>query len=210
MVAMAFWLQTGDVSAGYVMWLTIFVGILAVALLLQAIFVALFLGKLTTLLVDLKKSFDETKGKAMPLIASANEISVSAKAILKDLTPKIKIVSENIVETSHTVRQTVNKVNVTVQETADKAAVTFADVNDRTAKQAARVDGMVASALAATADIGNTVYEGIRVPARKIAEITTQSKHLVDTLIDRAKALGIGIGNVVDAKVHEKSRKNGW
>ena len=210
MVAMAVFLQTGDVSASYVMWLTIFVGILAGALLLQGIFVAIFLGKLTTLLADVKKSFDETKGKALPLIANATEISASAKALIKDLTPKIKTVSENIVETSHTVRQAVDKVNVTVRDSADKAAVTFADVNDRTAKQAARVDGMIVSALAATAELGTIVYEGIRVPARKIAEVTTQSKHVIDTLIDRAKALGIGIGNVVDAKVHQKSRKDGW
>ena len=205
----AVWLQTGDVSAGYVMWLTIFVGILAVALLLQAIAVMVLFGKIVGIVKDIKQSFDETKGKAMPLIADVQQIATSTQVILKDLTPKIKVISENVMETSHTVRQTVDKLDVTIRHTADRAVVTFDDANTRAQKQVARVDGMVATTLAATAEIGQTVYHGIRVPARKIAEITTQSKHMVDTLIDRLKALTGGLGQVVQGKTETK-RKPGW
>ena len=217
MVFSAVWLQAFETLSSYTMWLTIFVGILALALLLQAIFVAIFLGKVTTLITDLKRSFDETKGKALPLMADVKEIAQSTQVILRDLTPKIKVVSENVVETSHTVRaaaetvrQTIDSVRGTVQDTTEKAAVTFADANVRAQKQVARVDGMVASTLAATAEIGQTIYHGIRVPARKIAEITTQSKHMLETLIDRAKALGIGVGHVVQGKTDPKKPKPGW
>ncbi|RXH57444.1 hypothetical protein [Granulicella sibirica] len=209
MMLTAVWLQTGDVSAGYVMWLTIFVGILAVALLLQAIATMVLFGKLVGIVKDMKQSFDDTKGKALPLIADIQEIATSTQVILHDLTPKIKVISENVVETSHTVRQTVEKLDVTIRQTADRAVVTFDDANARAQKQVARVDGMVATTLAATSEIGQTVYHGIRVPARKIAEITIQSKHMIDTLIDRLKALTGGIGQVVQGKTETK-RKPGW
>ena len=210
MMLTALWLQTGDVSAGYVMWLTIFVGILAVALLLQAIAVMVLFGKLVGIVTDIKRSFDETKGKAMPLIADVQDIATSTQVILKDLTPKIKVISENVVETTHTVRQTVEKLDVTIRQTADRAVVTFDDANARAQKQVARVDGMVATTLAATSEIGQTLYHGIRVPARKMAEITIQSKHMLDTLIVRLKALTGGVGQVVQGKPDPKKRTPGW
>ena len=204
MGVLAVWLQTAEVSTDYVKWLTIFVGLLALALVVQGVAIAIFASKAVSLLKDVKASFDETKGKALPIMANVSEITHSTQAILRDLVPKIKVVSENAVETSHAVRQTVEKLDVTIRQSAEKAAVTFDDANLRTQRQVARVDSMVASTLAATAELGATVNEGIRVPARKIAAVVTQSKHLMDTLIDRAKVMGINIGSIVDARMNHK------
>ncbi len=210
MSMVAFFLQTAEISADYVKWLTIFVGILAFSILLVCVVLAIVGVKVVGILTDVKKTFDEYKVKAMPIIGKATEITETVRGVVSDMAPKIKTVSENAVEMSHTVRQTVTKLDVTIREAADKATVTFNEANDKTKVQVSRVDGMIASTLAATAEIGATVNEGIRTPARKIAAMVTQSKHLVDTIVDRAKALGITIGSTVDAKVHPKTGKSGW
>ena len=188
---MIVWFQTAEVSTHYITALTVFVGLLALAMIVQAFAVAILASKALALLTDMKKSFDETKGKAMPLLSKVSDLTTSTQGIVTDLAPKIKIVSANVVEVSHTVRQTATKLDVTIREAADKAAVTFDEANSRTKVQVDRVDGMVASTLAATAELGATVNEGIRVPARKIAALVTQGKHLLETLVDRAKALGV-------------------
>ena len=190
---MMVWLQTAEVSTRYITLLAWFVGLVALAMVGQAIAIAVLATKVVALLADVKKSFDETKGKAMPLIAKISDLTSTTQGIVSDLAPKIKVVSENVVEVSHTVRQTAAKLDVTIRDAADKAAVTFADVDSRTKVQVARVDGIVANTLAATAEFGTTVSEGIRVPARKIAAMVTQSKHFLETLVDRAKALGINL-----------------
>ncbi len=203
MDVLGMWLQTTEASGDSIKLLTIFVGIIAVALLFQGIATAVMAMKGFALLKDVKASFDETKAKALPMIANVTEITHSTQTILKDLAPKIKVLSENAVETSHSVRQTVEKLDVTIRQSADKAAVTFEDANLRTQRQVARVDSMVTSTLAATAELGATVNEGIRVPARKIAALVTQTKHVIDTVLDRAKAMGINIGSIVEAKMHK-------
>jgi hypothetical protein len=199
------WIQTAEVSEHYITALTIFVGLLAFAMLVQAIAVVLLASKVVALLTDMKRSFDETKGKALPILAKISDLTHTTQGIVGDLAPKIKVVSENVVEISHAARQTVTKLDVTIRDAADKAGVTFDDANSRTKVQVARVDGMVASTLAATAELGATIHEGIRVPARKIAAMVTQAKHAIDTLVDRARALGVNLGSAVQAKVNPKA-----
>ena len=208
---MMMWLQTAEVSTHYVTALTLCVGLLTLAMLVQAIAIGFIAVKAIALLTDVKKSFDETKGRALPILAKISDLTSTTQEIVTDLAPKIKVVSENVVEVSHTVRQTTTKLDVTIRDAADKAATTFADVDSRTKVQVARVDGMVASTLAATAELGATINEGIRVPARKIAAIVTQSKHFVETLMDRAKALGVNLSAhpTAGSKVNKSGKYGG-
>lgn len=204
MVLVGMFLQSGDVSADYVKWLTIFVGILASALLLQAIGLVVFAMRALVVIQDLKTSIDETKAKALPLVGNLHEITLTTQTILADLAPKLKIITENVTEVSHTVRQTVGQLDHTLRQTVDKAGATFEDANFRTQRQVARVDSMIASTLAATSEIGASIHEGIRVPIRAITEVVSQSKHLVDTVINRAKALSIGLTTYMNHKPVEK------
>jgi len=197
-------LQMGEVSGDYVKYLTIFVGVLAFALLIQAIGMVIFAFRALVVIKDLKTSLDEAKVKALPLVGNMYDISVTTHAILTDMAPKLKIISENATETSYTVRQAVDKLDNTLRQTVDKAAVTFDDANFRTQRQVARVDHMVASTLAATTEIGSALHESIRVPARKIAEMMAQSRHLFDTVMVRAKAVGFGLNAYMNHKSSEK------
>lgn len=193
MVLAAFWLQATEVSTDQMRWLIIFVAVIAAAFAVQAIGMIFLAVRAVAVMKDLKTSFDEAKVKALPMVGNLYEITLTTQEILTDLAPKIKVISENVTETSHTVRGTAEKLDVTLRQTVDKAAVTFDDANFRTQRQVARVDSMVASTLSATSEIGATIHEGIRVPIRAISEMVTQSKHLVDTMIIRAKAVGVGL-----------------
>jgi uncharacterized protein YoxC len=214
MVLAAMWLQSGDVSADYIKWLTIFVGILAFALLFQAIGMVVFAMRAVTVMKGLKTSLDEAKVKALPMMGNMYEITLKTQEILTDLAPKLKVISENVTETSHTVRGTAEKLDITLRQTVDKAAVTFDDANFRTQRQVARVDTMVASTLAATSEIGATIHEGIRVPIRKISEIVEQSKQVIDGMIGRAKAVGAGlnayINHIKPEEKHEDINRVDW
>jgi uncharacterized protein YoxC len=214
MVLAAVWLQTTDVQTDYMKYIMIFVGIIAAAFAVQAIGVVVIAMRALVVMKDIKSSFDEAKVKAVPIMTNLYGITLSTQEILADLTPKIKIISENVTETTHTVRQAVDKIDVSLRQSVDKATVTFDDANFRTQRQVARVDSMVASTLAATAELGATINHGIRVPARKIAEMMTHSKHLIDTLVDRAKAVGAGVSAFASAQKsptkHEDINRVDW
>src|SRR6266550_2451389 len=101
------WLQDPDsLSSGNTKLLIIFVGIVAFSMLVQAI-------------------AEEVREKLMPVISGTHEI-------IRDAGPKVKIITENLVETSHVVRTKAREFDATASELNMKARM-----------QAARVDGMV-------------------------------------------------------------------
>jgi methyl-accepting chemotaxis protein len=202
MLYLATWLQSADSSADSLKWIAISAGVIAIVFVISLIAVGVFASKAVTVIADLKKSIDDSRAQAMPVLANLYDLTLTTQTVLKDLAPKIKVMSENAVETSHAVRQTVAKLDVTLRQTADQAAATFTDANLRTQRQIVRVDAMVAATLAATAEIGATIERGIKVPARKIAEMATQSKHVFETLMDRAKALSVGLSAGLNTYIH--------
>ncbi len=135
--------------------LVIFVGIIAlfflalIAGLLAAGFYALKLKR------DVLKAIDSVKAtvqeKAYPVVASTHEL-------IKDLTPKIKTITENAAEISHTVRAQVTDIDSTLSDVTAKARA-----------QADRVNGMVSSTLNTTTNVVSSVERGVRVPIREVA-----------------------------------------
>ena len=114
---------------------------------------------------DLKVEVAELKGKLYPVIDSVNDIGNTAKTVLADAEPKIKIISEHLVETSRVVR-----------DSAEKLGQTVGDANAKTQRQVARVDGMVTAALNTTNDVVHAIEHGIKVPAQKIALAATEAR----------------------------------
>jgi hypothetical protein len=88
----------------------------------------------------------------------------------------VKIITENLVETSHVVRAKAQEVDVTLT-----------DVNERTRAQAARVDGMVSSVLTTISDIASSIQKGVQVPVREFQGLVNGFKAGVDVLVGRAK-----------------------
>ena len=112
---------------------------------------------------------EEVRQKALPVIDSTHDV-------LHDLHPKVKIITDNLVETSHIVRTK-----------AQEFDGTFTDVNQKTRAQAARVDDMVSSVLDTTAEIASTIQKGVQIPVREFSGLMHGLKAGLDTLVGRGK-----------------------
>jgi hypothetical protein len=167
------WLQdAGSLSSGSTKWLVVFVGMVAIAMVTQAIaliVMAVGAGKARKRALEMA---EEVRMKVMPILETT-------QGVLQDAGPKVKIITENLVETSHVVRSK-----------AQEFDATASDLNRKTRAQAARVDGMVTSVLNTTAEISETLQRAVKVPAREFAGLVNGFKAGVDVLVGRAKGFG--------------------
>src|ERR1019366_3231888 len=121
----------------------IFIGLVAVAMTVMAIALIVVAVVASKAVKSATAVMDEFKVKLLPLIDAGTEIGKSTRVILNDATPKVKIITENLVKTSETLVQT-SKV---AKSAVEKIDVTIGDANMRAQRQVARVDGMVSTAL---------------------------------------------------------------
>ena len=178
MAMLAMWFQGTDaVSEINTNLLTIFIGLVALAMLVQAIALAVLAAKSVKAIKGLAETVDELKQKALPLIDSATQISQTAEYLLSENAPKVRAIADNLLETSDLVRGT-----------AQHFEETLADANLRTQRQVARVDGMVTAALTATVEVVETIGNGIRGPAQKIASLVGQAKRFAEGLMAGIKS----------------------
>jgi DNA-binding XRE family transcriptional regulator len=176
----ALWLEEIDL-AGTNRLIMIFIGVVAVALLIMAIALLVISVASAKAIKAARQSADEIKDKVLPLIEVATEIAKSGQALLHDVTPQVKLISENLAETSKIARSAVQQIETTVS-----------DANLRTQRQVARVDGMVTAALTTTTEVVEAVAHGLRAPAQKIAAMAGQAKLAFDGLLARFKARTAG------------------
>ena len=167
------WMQD-SLSSGNTKWLEIFVGLVAIAMVVQAIAVIVIAVGASKASKRALEMADEMRTKLMPIIDST-------QGLLHDVGPKVKIISENLVETSHVVRSK-----------AQEFDATASDVNARTRVQAARVDGMVTSVLNTTAEISESLQKAVKVPVREFSGLVNGFKAGLDVLVGRAKGFGRG------------------
>jgi Mg2+/Co2+ transporter CorB len=172
------WLQdAGSLSSGNTKLLIMFVGMVAIAMVVQAIAViVLAIGAVKARKRALEIA-EEVRMKVMPILDTT-------QSVLHDSAPKVKIITENLVETSHVVRSKAAEFDATASELNMKARV-----------QAARVDGMVTSVLNTTAEISETLQRAVKVPVREFTGLVNGFKAGVDVLVGRAKGFGRGKPN---------------
>ena len=162
------WLQDVDsLSSGNSRLLMIFVGLVAIAMVTQAIVVcvaALGAWKASKRLMLIA---EEVKAKTLPTIEKT-------ESVLQDLHPKVRIITDKLVETSHVVRSKAQELDSTIT-----------DVNQRARVQTARVDEMVSSVLDTTAGIASTIQKGVSVPVREFHGLMNGLRAGIDVLIGR-------------------------
>jgi methyl-accepting chemotaxis protein len=179
----AMWLQgASDFSLGNDKLLMIFIGLVAAAMVAQAIVLIVVSVKSMTILRGLTETVDELKMKSMPLLRSATELSDIAQSLVRETAPKVKTIGDNLLEASDAVRGSARQLESTLN-----------DVNRRTQRQVARVDGMVTSVLGVTAELAETIDNGIRGPAQKLAAVITQARLTFESLFERARWMAAGI-----------------
>jgi methyl-accepting chemotaxis protein len=174
-VMSAMWLQDPDsLSSGNSKLLMVFVAMVAIALIVQAIaLIAMAVGAAKARKRGLE-IVEEIRAKVMPVLDHTH-------SFIQDTAPKVKIITENLVETSHLVRAK-----------AQEFDATASDLNSKTRAQMARVDGMVTSVLNTTAEISETVQRGIKIPLREVSGVVNGLKAGLDVLVGRAKGFGSG------------------
>jgi methyl-accepting chemotaxis protein len=167
------WLQDSDsLSSGNSRLLMIFVGLAALALLVQAVALVIMAIAAAKARKDGLKLVEEFRANVMPLVTSTQEL-------IRDSSPKVKVITENIVEASHIIRSKAREFDVTAS-----------DLNSKTRAQAARVDGMVTSVLDTTAEIKDSIQRGIKIPVREVTGLVNGLKAGLDVLVGRTKGLG--------------------
>ena len=172
-VVSGMWLQdAGSISSGNSRLLMWFVGMVAFAMVVQAIAVivlAIGTAKASKRALEIA---DELRTKIGPVLDVT-------QSVFQDAAPKVKIITENLVETTHMVRNKTRELDATASE-----------LNMKTRAQAARVDGMVTSVLNTTAEISETLQRAVKVPVREVAGLVNGFKAGVEVLVGRAKGFG--------------------
>jgi hypothetical protein len=179
MAMLAMWFQeTYTFSSGNAKLLMVFIGLVAASLVAQAVVTILMSVKAAKAAKDLAETADEFKTRLVPLIETAMDVSRMSQSMLRDAAPKVKLITDNLVETSSAVRASAQQFDRTIT-----------DVNLRTQRQVARVDGMVTAALTATVEAVETIHQGIRVPMQKITTIASQAKLALEGMLAKARAM---------------------
>lgn len=169
------WLQdAGSISSGNSRLLMIFVGMVAVALMVQAIALVVMAVGAAKARHRVLAIAEEVREKAMPVLASTQDF-------IQNTAPKMIILAENLVETSNVVRSK-----------AVEFDATLSDVNNRARVQTARADQIVTTVLTGTAEVVNAIQAGIRVPVREFNGLVNGLKAGLDVLAGRAKGFGSG------------------
>ncbi|MDE1176201.1 MAG: hypothetical protein PW789_06280 [Edaphobacter sp.] len=170
MMILGLWLQeAGSISAGNSRLLMFFVGMVAFAMLVQAVVVviaAIGAAKARSRVIAI---VEEVRSKTMPVLDSAQEM-------VNDLHPKVRIIAENLVETSHVVRSKAQEFDATIS-----------DVNLRARAQTERMDDMVSSVLDSTVGIASTIQRSVTAPVREFNGLMSGLKAGIDTLVGRGR-----------------------
>lgn len=179
MTMLAMWFQESyTFSSGNAKLLIAFIALVAISMFVQAVVTIAVALKAAKAMKDLAATADEFKTKALPLIDAAMDMGHTAHTLLHDTAPKVRLITDNLLETSNVVRHT-----------AQEFDKTLADANLRTQRQVARVDGMVTAALTTTAEVTESIANGIRVPVQKMVVIATQAKYVLEGIFARVKSM---------------------
>jgi hypothetical protein len=144
--------------------LVVFIAVAAVSILLQAGFtVAMFVGARRTQ-KKIMELADDVRLHALPIIMSSREV-------IQDISPKLKIIMENLTATSATLRTK-----------ADQIGVFVGDVTGRAQAQASRVDGMVKGTLDQLTYAVHAIEHGIAAPVRQVNGILNGLRAGVDVM----------------------------
>lgn len=167
--------QQDELTKRDIHWAMLFLAVIALALVAQAIGVlisAAFGAKLLRRVNAIACIVETKTGPIMDRTAS----------ILQDLEPRVKSVGESAEHITSTVRVKVDELGATVTE----LNATMRDINGRTRVQVSRADGIVTDALQATEEISQTVQHGIKAPLKQVAGVIAGVRAAVETLAARS------------------------
>ena len=144
--------------------LVVFIAIAAVSILMQA-------GFTVAMFVAARKTQKKVMGLAEDVRLHALPAIIASRDVIQDITPKLRVITENLTVISNTVRAKTEKVGGLV-----------GDVTDRAQVQAVRVDGMVKGTLDHLTSAVQAIEHGIAVPVRQVNGILNGLRAGVDVM----------------------------
>jgi hypothetical protein len=110
---------------------------------------------------------DEFRLRALPAIASSS-------ALLEELSPKLKILTANLVDASSQLKSISEDVGGVVS-----------DVTQRTRAQAAHVDGMIEGTLDQISQATHSIQHGISVPVKQLTGVVNGVRAALKVMLDK-------------------------
>ncbi|HEY0785969.1 MAG TPA: hypothetical protein VGD62_08865 [Acidobacteriaceae bacterium] len=147
----------------------IFTIAVVISVLIQA---GVFLG----LFLVARKAITKAEALSTDVVGKATPILAQTRTVLEDLSPKIRLISANLVEVSNTLRDQTKHVNSTVTEVVDK-----------TRTQAARVDEMVSAVLDGVTHATETIQQGVSKPVRQVSGLFQGFRATVESYLGKRK-----------------------
>jgi methyl-accepting chemotaxis protein len=148
-----------------------FTAVTAIGVLMQAL---VLLGMLMALKGALKR-VNEISAKAEEIAVPAFE---STRDLLKDISPKVKVAAQNLLEVSETAKEVGN----TARAQSAQMAVMLNDVLQRAAVQVERVDEMVTGTLGSVAHATAMLQKVVSGPARQVGALLSGLRAGFDVL----------------------------
>ncbi len=181
-------LQGGAIN-GDLKTLTVWVAIAACALTFQAlVFIGFVIGGMAVQ-KRLMVIVEEVRAKLIPLAEKSHTLIEELSPKISNITANVEHISLLIKEKAEDFEPTIDAANVTIKE----ANQTVRDANAKAHEQIVRVNGMITSALTATADVAGKIHHGIRVPVREVSAIVSGVKATLESLVHKTRGFGDGI-----------------
>lgn len=149
------------------MW--VFAAVIAGAVLMQAL---VLLGMLFAAKSALRRVNEVTKKveeQALPILATSRQL-------LEEVSPKLKVATQNVLEVSHTLRTESVRVAVSVDDLLKKASV-----------QVDRVDDMVTGTLNSVAHATATLQKAVSGPVRQVGAVLSGLRAGLDVLRNKER-----------------------
>jgi methyl-accepting chemotaxis protein len=102
----------------------------------------------------------------------------TTKDLLKEISPKVKVATQNLLEVS----QTAKDVSNTVKAESTQMAVALNDILERTAVQVDRIDEMVTGTLSTVAHATGVLQKAVSGPARQVGALLSGLRAGLDVL----------------------------
>ncbi len=135
--------------------LTVFVGLTAVAILIQ-------MGVLLAIFVSLKKTSEQLQRLSKEMQEDLLPMIRDTKVLLTEATPKVRQILDNLAALSATARQDAERISLTANQ-----------INDKVRQQMARADELVARTLGRVEKATENVQQAITSPMRQISAVMT-------------------------------------
>jgi hypothetical protein len=142
----------------------VFTAVTALGVLLQAFVLLAMYFAIREAVRKFHATTDELKLHVMPAV-------VTARSLLDDISPKLKIASTNLVEASHSLRNQADHVTVAVD-----------DLLNKTTAQVVRIHEMAGAILDSVEHASNAFQRAVSVPLRQVSGVFVGIKAGLDVL----------------------------